>query len=456
MGPSFSSESGFGLKSSDFGPDFIWGVSTAAYQIEGAYNSDDKGESIWDRFTMDYKNIHEGQNGQIACDFYNRYKTDILLMKSMNIPHFRFSLAWSRLIPKGQGKLNTAGIDFYNRVIDLCLECGITPWVTLYHWDLPQALEEKGGWTNREILNWFETYVRHCGRLFGDRVKNWIVLNEPMVFTGAGYFLGAHAPGKKGLKNFLPAVHHAALCQALGGKILRETVENAIIGTTFSCSQITPYSTKRRDIKAAKKADALLNRLFIEPSLGMGYPVKDLKILRRLEKYHKPEDCKNLIFNYDFIGIQNYTREVVKHSFTVPYIRSKLVSATKRNVHTTLMDWEVYPKSIHAMIAQFNAYKGIKKLIVTENGAAFEDTLINNTVDDKQRQSYLQEYIKEVYRAKKEGLAIDGYFVWTFTDNFEWAEGYYPRFGLVHIDFETQKRTIKNSGIWYSGFLADQ
>ncbi|MBD0779269.1 beta-glucosidase [Maribacter sp. ANRC-HE7] len=448
--PNFSD---YGLKASDFGPDFIWGVSTAAYQIEGAYNSDDKGESIWDRFTSDKKNIHQGQNGQIACDFYHRYREDILLMKSMNIPHFRFSLSWSRLMPKGQGTLSIAGIDFYNRVIDFCLECGITPWATLYHWDLPQALEEKGGWTNRAILGWFETYARHCGQAFGDRVKHWIVLNEPMVFTGAGYFLGAHAPGKKGLGNFLPAVHHTTLCQALGGKVLREAVKEGVIGSTFSCSMITPYSRKKRDLMAAKKADALLNRLFIEPCLGLGYPTDDLSILKRMEKYQKVGDDKNMVFDFDFIGIQNYTREVVKHSFTVPYLRSKLVNATKRNVPTTLMDWEVYPKSIHAMISQFNAYKGIKKLIITENGAAFEDTVLNGHVDDPKRLSYLQEYIKEVYRAKKAGLVIHGYFIWTFTDNFEWAEGYYPRFGLVHNNFNTQKRLVKTSGKWYSTFL---
>lgn len=445
----------FDLHKGDFGPEFIWGVSTAAYQIEGAHDSNDKGESIWDRFTLNTKNIHLGQNGQKACDFYNRYKEDILLMRSMNIRHFRFSLSWSRIMPDGQGTLSTAGIDFYNRVIDFCLACGITPWVTLYHWDLPQALEEKGGWTNRDILNWFETYAIHCGQLFGDRVKHWMVLNEPMVFTGAGYFLGAHAPGKKGLSNFLPSVHHATLCQALGGRALRKVVENACIGTTFSCSQISPYSSRKRDIKAAKKADALLNRLFIEPSLGLGYPVKDLKVLRRLAKYQKPGDEKNMVFDFDFIGIQNYTREVIKYSFTVPYLRSKLVHATKRKVPTTLMDWEVYPKSIHTMISKYNAYEGINKLIITENGAAFEDKVVHGKVDDRLRLSYLQAYIKEVYRAKKEGLRLDGYFVWTFTDNFEWAEGYRPRFGLVYNDFDTQKRIVKSSGKWYKEFLVD-
>ncbi len=451
--PDNSATQHFDLKATDFGNDFIWGISTAAYQIEGAFDKDGKGPSIWDEFTAKKGSIFQGQTGQIACDFYHRYEEDILLLKAMNIPHFRFSLSWPRILPHGYGTLNQIGVDFYNRVINFCLECGITPWVTLYHWDLPQALEDKGGWTNRDILGWFEDYVKVCATLFGDRVKHWMVLNEPMVFTGAGYFLGVHAPGRKGLKNFLPAVHHATLCQALGGKVLRELVAEASIGTTFSCSQITPYSQKAKDIKAATKADTLLNRLFIEPVLGMGYPSENIPVLQRLDKYKKPDDEKNVRFDFDFIGIQNYTREVVRHSYTVPYLQAKIVEAPNRNVITTLMDWEVYPPSIYHMIAQFNRYAGVKKLIITENGAAFEDRLKNGEVDDPDRLSYLQKYLSEVRKAQIDGHTISGYFAWTFTDNFEWAEGYHPRFGLVYTDFSSQKRILKTSGKWYSDFL---
>lgn len=441
------------LKKTDFGDDFIWGVSTAAYQIEGGYAKDDKGMSIWDDFTAKPKKIFEGHHGQVACDFYHRYREDILLMKSMHIQNFRFSISWARLIPNGHGEVSMAGIDFYNRVIDFCLECGITPWVTLYHWDLPQALEAKGGWANRDILGWFGEYASLCAKYFGDRVKHWMVLNEPMVFTGAGYFLGIHAPGHKGLKKFLPTVHHATLCQALGGKILREGVEQAIIGTTFSCSQISPYSKDKKDQVAAKKADTLLNRLFIEPTLGLGYPAEDLNILKRLERYQRPNDIKDMTFSFDFIGIQNYTREVVKHSYRVPYLRAKIVRASQRKVPITVMDWEVYPPSIYEMIAKFNAYPGIKKILITENGAAFEDKLKNGSVDDPKRINYLRDYLKQVRRAKNEGLEVSGYFAWTFMDNFEWAEGYRSRFGLVYIDFTTQERIIKKSGKWFKAFL---
>jgi beta-glucosidase len=436
-----------------FGNDFVWGVSTAAYQIEGAYKDTDKGTSIWDKFTSNKKNIYKGQHANVTCDFFNRYEDDILLMKSMNIPNFRFSISWSRLMPNGQGAVSKHGLEFYNKVINFCLKCGITPWITLYHWDLPQALEDKGGWTNREIVAWFEEYTTVCANEFGDRVKHWMVMNEPMVFTGAGYFLGVHAPGKKGMKYFLPAVHHAVLSQAAGGRILRSVVKNSCIGTTFSCSHITPFKDSEKHILAAKRVDALLNRLFIEPSLGLGYPIKEIPSLKKIKKYQYPEDAGNSIFEFDFIGVQNYTREVVKHSWFVPYLKAKIINARKRKVVATLMDWEVYPKSIFEMIKKFNSYKGLNKIIITENGAAFNDFLENEFVDDRERLTYIQSYIQQLYKAKTEGLKIDGYFIWTFTDNFEWAEGYYPRFGLVHVDFDTQKRIVKNSGRWYADFL---
>lgn len=442
------------LNASDFGKDFTWGVSTAAYQIEGCHDADGKGRSIWDEFTATPKMILNGDNANVSCDFYHRYKEDILLMKSMNIDNYRFSISWPRILPNGTESINEAGIQFYNDVINFCLEQNITPWVTLYHWDLPQILEEKGGWTNREIVTWFSEFTQVCANAFGDRVKHWMVLNEPMVFTGAGYFLGVHAPGKKGLKNFLPAAHHAVLCQSTSGRILRKLVPDAQIGTTFSCSQITPYRQNKRDRKTAIMVDALLNRLFIEPALGLGYPTNEAPILKKLKPYIQPTDIEDCKFDFDFIGIQNYTREKVKYSLLVPYIKAKIVKASKRNVETTLMDWEVYPPSIYNMIKKFGAYPQIKKIIITENGAAFKDTIEGEIITDTDRLNFLKRYLREVLKAKQEGLNIHGYFVWTFTDNFEWAEGYFPRFGLVHIDFKTLKRTIKESGKWFSQFLS--
>ncbi len=436
-----------------FGKDFIWGVSTAAYQIEGAHNLDGKGPSVWDTFVQKRNKIFRNHTGDIACDHYNRYIDDLYLMHSMNIRNYRFSVSWSRILPEGTGRINQAGIDFYNKLIDLSLELGITPWVTLYHWDLPHSLEVKGGWTNRDVKDWFGDYVAICVKSFGDRVKNWMVLNEPTVFSAAGYFFGVHAPGRKSIEGFLAAAHHAALAQAHGARVIKALQPESNVGTTFSCSHVEPYTNREKDIKAAKKADLLLNRLFIEPLLGMGYPVNEIKTLRRIEKYIKQNDEQDLKFDMDFIGIQNYTREIIRYSMFVPFLQAKIVNAKDRKVELTAMEWEVYPESIYHILKKFQAYKNIPPLIITENGAAFSDTLQNNAVHDPKRLQYIQNILQQVLRAKQESVNVNGYFVWTFLDNFEWAEGYHPRFGLVHVDFQTQQRTVKASGHWYADFI---
>jgi beta-glucosidase len=274
-----------------------------------------------------------------------------------------------------------------------------------------------------------------------------------MVFTGAGYFLGVHAPGKKGLGNFLAAAHHAAMCQAEGGRIVRGLISNSKIGTTFSYSHIEPYSQKDRDVSASIKVDALLNRLFLEPLLGMGYPTKELKILQRIERFMHAGDEDKLVFDMDFIGLQNYTREVVKHAPFMPFIKAKIVKADKRVVERTLMNWEVYPPSIYHALKRVGSYAGIKEIIITENGAAFTDEVVEGQVEDTRRVNFLKDHIEQVLLARQEGVNVQGYFVWTLTDNFEWAEGFHPRFGLVHVDFQTQKRIIKASGRWYRDFI---
>lgn len=436
-----------------FGNDFAWGVSTAAFQIEGACSDSGKGVSIWDEFTARKGKVRNGDNAGLACDFYHRYKDDIDLIKQLHISNFRFSIAWTRILPNGDGEINQQGIDYYNGVIDYCMEQGIEPWVTLYHWDLPQKLEQQGGWTNRKIIDWFTNFTTVCAQNFGDRVKHWMVMNEPAVFTGAGYFLGIHAPGRTGLRNFLPAIHHVVLSIVSSAKKLREILPGANIGTTFSCSHIEPYSQKPRDIKAATRADALINRLFIEPLLGMGYPDKDVPVLKDIAKYRQPGDEQLMSFDFDFIGIQNYTREVVRFSVFTPYIYAKLVKADKRNVPLTQMGWEVYPSAIYQVLKKFAAYNKQMPIYVTENGAAFTDVFTDGQINDTQRVEYLKTHIAQVLKARQEGCNIKGYFVWTLTDNFEWAEGYHPRFGLIYVDFATQQRVVKASGHWYADFL---
>jgi len=442
------------LHKNQFGEDFLWGVATAAFQIEGAHDADGKGSSIWDVFTSQKGKIKNGHHALTACDFYNSYQNDIGLIRELNIPNFRFSISWTRIMPTGVHPINQAGIDYYNKIIDALLEQGIEPWITLYHWDLPHDLEVKGGWTNRESVAWFSEYAAICAQHFGDRVKNWMVINEPSVFTGAGYFLGIHAPGKKGITNYLKAMHHVTLATAAVAKILREKVSGANIGTTFSCTHIEPATQSTKDVEAAKRVDTLLNRTFIEPILGLGYPQKDLPVLKKLNNYILDDDLNNLAFDFDFIGLQCYTREIVKAAMLIPYIGAELISAEKRNVISTEMGWEVYPPAMYHVLQKFNAYKGIKKIIITENGAAFADIVTNGKVFDIKRTHYIQDHLEQILKAKNDGLQVDGYFVWSLTDNFEWAEGYNARFGLVHIDFETQKRTIKNSGLWLKDFLS--
>ncbi|URM36827.1 GH1 family beta-glucosidase [Flavobacterium anhuiense] len=446
-------ESSF-LNRNQFGEDFLWGVSTAAFQIEGAHDADGKGSSIWDVFTSQKGKIKNGHHALTACDFYNCYEDDISLIKELNIPNFRFSISWPRIMPTGIHPINQAGIDYYNKIIDSLLSSGIEPWITLYHWDLPHELEVKGGWTNRESVSWFKEYVEVCVQYFGDRVKNWMVINEPSVFTGAGYFLGIHAPGKKGITNYLKAMHHVTLATSAGAKIIRERIPNANIGTTFSCTHIEPATESSKDVEAAKRVDTLLNRTFIEPILGLGYPQKDLPVLKKLNNYILEDDLNNLNFDFDFIGLQCYTREVVKSSILTPYIGAELISTEKRNVISTEMGWEVYPPAMYHILKKFNEYNGIKKIIITENGAAFPDTVQNGKVHDIKRTHFIQDNLEQILKAKNEGINVDGYFVWTLTDNFEWAEGYNARFGLIHVDFETQKRTIKNSGLWFKDFLS--
>ncbi|MBF9238024.1 beta-glucosidase [Hymenobacter sp. BT683] len=440
----------------DFGADFHWGAAAAAYQTEGAWQHQGKGPSIWDDFTRRKGTIRRNEHGRVAADFYNRYETDLDLAQGIGLTDFRFSAAWARVLPAGTGSVNRRGLDFYDRLVDACLERDLRPWLTLYHWDLPSALQAQGGWTNRNIVGWFADYAQVMARRLGDRVQHWAVLNEPMVFVGAGHLLGVHAPGRRHLGAFLSAAHHATLAQAEGGRALRaELPDTAQIGTTFSCSYLTPHRPGNpKDEAATRRADAILNRFYVEPALGLGYPLAELPALRwLLERYQKPGDDQRMAFDFDFWGVQNYTREVVKFSPWLPLQWAALVPAKQRGVPYTDMGWEVFPESIYQMLKQFSAYPNAPKLLVTESGSAFPDVSTGGRVHDPARRAYLQAAIGQVLRAQREGVDVGGYFSWSLTDNFEWAEGYGPRFGLIHIDYETQERTVKDSGLWYQDFL---
>jgi beta-glucosidase len=436
----------------DFGTGFKWGVAASSYQTEGAWNQDGKSESNWDYFSRIPGKIERGENADVASDFYNRYAEDIDLIKAMNFNVFRFSLSWPRILPEGTGTVNQKGIDFYHKVIDKCLSVGIEPWITLYHWDLPQVLEARGGWANRNIIDWFSEYAEVVTREYGPKVKNWMVLNEQLSFTGGGYMEGIFAPGKKNLNAFLKSVHNSVLCNAEGGRIIRKNVPVANIGTTFANTRVESVDTKKKNVEAAARMDAIMNRLFIEPCLGLGYPEDTVPILRKMKSLYKAGDELKMVFDFDFIGVQYYFRSVARNSI-IPGMKAKEVLASKRGVPANEMDGEIYPEGLYHILKKYASYKGIRNLIVTENGTCVPDKLENGRVHDKDRIGYFKNHLEAVLKAKKEGVNVNGYFVWSPTDNFEWNKGYRTRFGLVYVDFETLERYMKDSGLWFKEFL---
>jgi beta-glucosidase len=442
------------LKASSFGKGFHFGVAIAAAQNEGAVQEDGRSLSIWDVFARRKGVIRNAAKPSVACDFYHRYKDDILLVKALGFNCFRFSISWSRILPDGTGRANEAGIRYYNDVINECLRIGIIPYVTLYHWDLPQILQQEGGWVSPLINRWFRHFTKICAKAYGDRVKNWLVLNEPVGFTSLGYMLGKHAPGKRSLDDFLRAVQHAALAQAEGGKILRNMVPGARIGTTFSCSEIIPYSDRPEDQAAARRLDLLMNRLLIEPLLGKGFPDDDRGVMDRMSRQNLSwRYTDQMQFDMDFIGLQNYFPVVIKHNPFIPILQASEVKASSRKVPHTAMGWEINPGSFYNIIKKFWKYGAIRELMITENGAAFKDHISLQRINDVERIAYYQSHLSALLQAKKEGVNITGYFAWTLMDNFEWSEGYDARFGLVHVDFKTQLRTVKDSGYWWRDFL---
>ncbi len=448
----------YGLQRSDFGSDFRWGVATASYQIEGAWNVDGKGLSIWDEFTHRYRwpipTVRTGENGDVACDFYNRYADDVRLTAALGFNAKRFSISWPRVLPAGTGAVNAAGLDFYSRVVDACLERGLEPWITLYHWDLPQELNLRGGWPNRDIVNWFSEYTGVVASRLGDRVKRWMVFNEPLSFCAGGYLVGAHAPGIIGRKRFLASVHHVNLCQAAAARVLRDKVDGAIVGTTHVCVPVLATGNSPRHARARRSLDALLNRLYVEPNLGLGYPTGDCGFLRPIEGFVRPGDDQAIRVDFDFIGAQYYTR-VQAPPLPVPLVGTlPWVGKDFRRYDVNAMGQNSQPDGIHEALTTLHAYRRFPSIVVTENGTAVPDEVEGERIRDVRRIDYYRRHLAQVLRAKRDGVPVDGYFCWSLLDNFEWAEGYVPRFGLVHVDFATQRRLIKDSGYWFRQLLS--
>ncbi len=429
---------------------FQWGTASAAYQIEGAWNEDGKGESIWDRFTHTPGKIKNGDTGNVACDYYHRYRDDIAMMAGLGLNASRISLSWPRILPQGRGAVNQKGLDFYDRVVDEMMRLKIKPFVTLFHWDLPQALEDAGGWPNRDTANHFRDYAATVADRLGDRVKHWMVFNEPWVFTILGHLSGMHAPGRHDPAEAMRATHVVNLAQGLGVRALRERGHNPeAVGTAFSMSSVHPQNRdSKEDREAAERWHGFFNLWFLETVMNGRYP--DIYVSSKFEDRVKiqPGDLETIKAPLDFVGINLYTRQMVAYEPTDTNLGAKQVRPDVKE--TTDFGWEVYPKALSEMILRI--WKDYKlPIYVTENGCSYGDGPgPDGEVHDERRVRFLRRYIAEVARAIGQGADVRGYFTWTFTDNFEWAEGFAQRFGIVHCDFATQQRIVKQSGKWYS------
>jgi|GEM_PF-28020 len=443
----------------DFGDGFVWGVGTSAYQIEGAVAEDGRQPSVWDVFERPRRHfpsvlprVRNLDSAAVACDHYHRVDEDLDLIADLGVNAYRFSIAWPRVLPMGDGEVNEAGIRFYDRLIDGILERGLTPYATLYHWDLPQALEERGGWTNRRIVDWFRRFADVCARAFGDRVKHWVVVNEALSFSLLGHLFGVAAPGRRGLGNFLPAVHHSQLAQAAGCRAVKEFDPTARVGTSVALTRPHPHSDRTKDVQAAARLQAF-QRIFVDPVLGRGYPVAELPFLQKIDRFVQPGDIDACKFDLDFLGVNHYFRFIVRHNPVVPLFQLSPAGPAPGSVSTAL-DWEVHAPSLFDLLCELGADPDIPDLIVTENGAAFHDRVDpDGRVRDQQRLAYLQDYVAQVLRARRAGVRVGGYFAWSALDNFEWQSGFEHRFGLYHVDYGTQQRTLKDSGRWYRSLL---
>ncbi len=438
-----------------FPPGFAWGAATAAYQVEGATTVDGRTASIWDTFSHAAGRIHNGETGDVACDHYVRWRDDLDLMADMGLRAYRFSISWPRVQPDGAGGGNPAGLDFYDRLIDGLLERGIEPWVTLYHWDLPQALEDRGGWLEPDVADRMAEYAGLVAERLGDRVAAWITLNEPRTFTQMGYGTGEHAPGRNGWAGALRAAHHAHLAHAAATLAIRGSVPNARIGIAHDIAHLEPGGRGAADLEALVRYDGAMHRWFLDPTFGRGYPADmvawydGLGMLEGLDlaAVANPPPL-------DFLAVNYYRRERIVAAPPEPDwgIGATVLDAAGDR---TAMGWEIHADGLRATLARVAREYSPPAVAVTENGAAFHDAVgADGSVDDPDRLRYLAIHLAASSAAIADGVPLIGYFAWSLLDNFEWALGYGTRFGIVHVDFATQRRTMKASGRWYRALIA--
>ncbi|MEU3979052.1 GH1 family beta-glucosidase [Streptomyces sp. NPDC026672] len=431
--------------------DFLWGTATAAYQIEGAVAEDGRAPSIWDTFSHTPGKIDNGDTGDVACDHYHRWREDIGLMRGLGTDGYRLSLAWPRIVPGGDGPVNPKGLAFYDELIDGLLEAGITPFVTLYHWDLPQALQDRGGWPERETAEHFASYASVVAERLGDRVKNWATLNEPLCSAWIGHLDGNMAPGFKDLTAAVRASYHLLLGHGLATQAIRAASPDARVGIVNNLSTVFPATDRPEDLEAVRRQDGHVNRWWLDPIHGRGFPA-DMREVYGVELPEKPGDLETIAAPLDWLGLNYYFPAYVTSDpeGPAPYARS----VRRPDVPRTGMDWEIDASGIETLLLRLTEEYGARTLYVTENGSAFPDVVRpDGTVDDPERQEYLIEHLAAVASAARKGAPVAGYFAWSLLDNFEWAYGYAKRFGLVHVDYETQVRTVKGTGHRYADIV---
>ena len=428
--------------------DFLWGAATSAYQIEGAAHEDGRGQSIWDSFAAIPGKIADGSTGEPAADHYHRARDDVALMREVGLHAYRFSVAWPRVQPEGRGRPNAAGLDFYDRLVELLLESGIRPFVTLYHWDLPQALQDRGGWANRETIDRFADYAEIVSHRLGDRVHDWITHNEPWVVAWLGHATGVHAPGLADPALYPRVAHNLLLAHGVATPVVRGNVRGgaAGVGIVLNLSPVEPASARDEDERTALIHDGVLNRWYLDALFKGVYPAD---ILERQPIEVETSEMETIATPIDFLGVNYYSRAVVRMG---PGGRP---AQTRPAGEYTAMGWEVYPQGLYDLLTRLTRDYHPPALYVTENGAAFADAPgPDGAVHDPRRVAYLEAHVEQAARAVAAGVPLRGYFVWSLLDNWEWAEGYTKRFGLVYVDYTTQARTIKDSGHWYSRFIA--
>ena len=438
-------------KRSDFASDFLWGCATSSYQIEGAGSVGGRVESIWDRFAATPGKVRDGSNGSVACDHYHRWPEDFDIARDMGLQAYRFSIAWPRIFTDS-GQPNPEGLDFYSRLVDGMLERGLQPWATLYHWDLPQALQDQGGWSERATVDAYLAFVDAMTRTLGDRVQHWITHNEPWCTAMIGNFEGWHAPGLTDCPLALQVCHHVLLSHGKAVPLIRANVPDAKVGISLSLHPVRPASASAQDRAAMDRHDSLRYRWFLDPLHGRGYPQETLDVIGAAAPVVMAGDMDAIAVATDFLGVNYYFPETIEDAPGHAPLDARVVPSNAPE--KTALDWEVAPAGLPELLERIERDYHPGDMYITENGSCYDDVVgADGNIDDVERRQYLMRHLDALKVAIERGVPVKGYFAWSLIDNFEWAEGYLRRFGLVHVDYDTQQRRLKGSGKWYRAFL---